>query len=116
MTDQNATTQQQQCLNHCSQSDGKELCRTCPFINDTYSLVDSQRDAEREDEAWEIQQTLNNCRSTQIIKALEQSIAKTDELTTPMLDQSANRADVFVAVWFAVGILIAVMALIGSGS
>lgn len=116
MTDQNATTQQQQCLNHCSQSDGKELCRTCPFINDTTSLVESQRDAEREDEAWEIQQTLNNCRSNQLIKDLEQSIETSKELTSTDLDVSANRADVLVAAWFAVGILVAVMAVIGSGS
>lgn len=80
-------------------------------------LVASElRDAEREDEAFEVQQTLNKCRTTQVIADLEQSIKDGKELTDSMLDRSANRADILVFCWFAVGMLIAVMAVLGSGS
>jgi len=97
------------CANSCPKATGGQPCAHCP-------LIEAQRDAEREDEAWEIQQTLNNCRSTQIIKNLEQSITKTDELTAPMLDESANRADLVLFFWVALILVIAVMWAFGQSS
>lgn len=97
------------CANSCPKAVGGEPCGHCP-------LIEAQRDAEREDEAWEVQQTLDDCRSIQLIKSLEQSIAKTDELTAPMLDQSANRADLIVFAWVGLFLIIAVMWAFGQSS
>lgn len=97
------------CANSCPKATGGQPCANCP-------LIEAQRDAEREDEAWEVQQTLNNCRSTQLIKDLEQSIAKTDELTAPMLDRSANYTDLMLFAWIALLLIIAVMWTFGQSS
>lgn len=102
MIEKNATTQQQRCINHCSQSDGTECCRTCHFINDTTSFSEAGQ--------------ARDSQTNRVLSQLDQSIEKTKELTDTDLYQSANRADVFVALWFAVGILIAVMAVMGSGA
>ena len=74
----------------------------------------TQRDAEREDEAFEVRQTLNACRSTQLIKDLEQSIAKTDELTK--LERSAMRTDLVLFFWVALLLVIAVMWAFGQSA
>lgn len=50
-------TQAKICANHCTQAVGGECCDTCYFAN-----TQTSRDAEREDAAFEIQQTLNACR------------------------------------------------------
>ena len=97
------------CANSCPKAIGGQPCARCP-------LIEAQRDAEREDEAWEVQQTLNDCRSIQIIKSLEQSIEQGKELTAPMLDQSANRVDLVLLGWFALVLIIAVMWAFGQSS
>lgn len=99
MTDQNATTQQQQCMNHCSQSDGKELCRTCPFINDTTSVIEAGQ--------------ARDAKTLAVLDGLDQSIEKTKELTTPMLDQSANRADISLFCGIALALVVGVLLMIG---
>jgi len=104
-----SNTDSQICANACVKATVGQPCAHCP-------LIEAQRDAEREDEAWEVQQTLNDCRSIQIIKSLERSIAKTDELTAPMLDQSANRVDLVLLGWFALVLIIAVMWAFGQSS
>lgn len=56
----------------------------------------------------------NSCRSTQIIKDLEQSIAKTDELTK--LERSAMRTDLVLFFWVALLLVIAVMWAFGQSA
>ena len=91
------------CANSCAKAADNMPCAHCPL------LIATQRDAEREDEAWEVQQTLNACRSTQLIKDLEQSIAKTDELTSSQLERSAMRTDLVLFFWVALILVVAVM-------
>ena len=94
------------CANSCPKAVVGEPCAHCP-------LIEAQRDAEREDEAWEVQQTLNACRSTRIIKQLEQSIKDGKELTDSMLDRSANRVDLVLFFWVALILVVAVMWALG---
>ena len=92
------------CANSCAKAADNMPCAHCPV----------QRDAQREDEAFEVQQTLNACRSTRIIKQLDQSIAKTDELTK--LERSAMRTDLVLFFWVALLLVIAVMWVFGQSA
>lgn len=100
------------CINHCPEATNGEPCAHCVLV--TAVEAPTQRDAQREDEAFEVQQTLNACRSIQLIKDLEQSIAKTDELTK--LERSAMRTDLVLFFWVALILVVAVMWVFGQSS
>lgn len=108
--------QQQICINQCSQARNNTPCDTC--------LLSTAVQADRaEDTEFEIQMTLNACRkpckpckTREMVKRIESSIEQGKQLTDADLDRSANRADMLVFCWFAVGVLIAVMAVMGSGA
>lgn len=99
MIEKNATIQQQQCINHCSQSDGKELCRTCPFINDNTGLVEAGQ--------------ARDAKTQVVLDGLDKSIEKSKELTNTDLDVSANRADISLFCGIALALVVGVLLMIG---
>lgn len=87
MNQDQKATQQQLCINHCSQARNNESCSTCLLSTAV------QRDA-----------------ATQaVLDSIDESSAKTDELTDSMIDQSASRADWAVFCGLALFIAISVM-------
>lgn len=105
MTDQNATAQQQQCINHCSQARNNQACANC--------LLSTAVSSREEDAAFEIAELHNKCRTTQVIADLEQSIAKTNALTSAQLERSAMRTDWVLLFLTGLILVVAVMWMFG---
>lgn len=83
------------CANSCPKAVGGEPCAHCPLVAPV-----EVRDA----------------KTQAVLDGLDASIEKTDELTAPMLDQSANAADLMLFFWVALVLVIAVMWAFGQSS